>query len=483
MMDNCTFPRYSDNDIVVRIRNSLLSGNEAKFFSKSDLFPNVKPEILRMIFMRVLQSVYGIRVEHFYTMPVTFETAYPQIFEGFLPIGNLFVNMERFFPICRVNDFQIADIIHPKANRTARFLSGILNFLYFCDSRREVYLEIQSVHKTAMEKEQQLQVAIQDATLKLEKMDIVPADQEVEFKELSEEIQELQHKLNQEYRQKTNVLQEMIHQKRMEIAEKNQNLNDLKMAVCYLKQEQEQLKSRITESPEKLTNCRERMKQTQQKIKKDKQEVIEKYESYRDLVEMFPSCQQEVQFYRKKMQTQGANMDKLSNILAQIRTLEDQTENSKSGFKNAKTEEMSLKRLVTVKREKLAALEIKLKKIYENTELQKQAITECCNKFQEKRGAVCEKLTATDTEIMQLKGAIQQLSDNVEKEKVKEKINSRMIYRIAMAGVFKVSQSIYSQSLNGSRTKIEKVLHKTSCGTSIPGGDLPQLEDWVGEIS
>ncbi|XP_039181092.1 kinetochore protein Nuf2-like, partial [Crotalus tigris] len=223
-MDNCTFPRYSDNDIVVHIRNSLLSGNEAKIFSKSDLFPNVKPEILHMIFMRALQSVYGIRMEHFYMMPVTFETAYPQIFEGFLPIGNLFINMERFLPICRVNDFQIADIINPKAKRTTRFLSGILNFLFFCNSRREVYLEIQSAHKTSMEKEQQLQVAIQDATLKLEKMDIIPSDQQVEFKELSQEIQELQNKLNQEYRQKTNVLQEVIHQKRMKIAEKNQNL-------------------------------------------------------------------------------------------------------------------------------------------------------------------------------------------------------------------------------------------------------------------
>lgn len=63
-------------------------------------------------------------------------------------------------------------------------------------------------------------------------------------------------------------------------------------------------------------------------------------------------------------------------LVFQIRTLEDQIENSTSGFKNAKTEEMSLKRLVTVKREKLAAVEIKLKKICENTELQKQAITE-----------------------------------------------------------------------------------------------------------
>lgn len=43
---------------------------------------------------------------------------------------------------------------------------------------------------------------------------------------------------------------------------------------------------------------------------------------------------------------------------------------------NAKTEEMSLKRLVTVKWEKLAATEIRFKKIYEDTEQRKQAITE-----------------------------------------------------------------------------------------------------------
>ncbi|XP_062989347.1 kinetochore protein Nuf2 [Elgaria multicarinata webbii] len=437
-MANCTFPRYSDSDIIVHIRNSVLTGSEAKNFSKSDLFPNVKPEVLHMIFMRVLQSVYGIRQEHFYMMPVTFETAHPQIFEGFLSIGNLFINMERFFPICRVNGFQIADVINPKAKKTARFLSGILNFLFFRNSRLEVYLEIQNTYKSAMEREQRLQMAIQEATLKLEKLDTIPADQQVEFKELSQDIQELEKKLNQEYRQKTSVLQEVIHQKRMETAEKTQNLNDLKLTICNLKEEQEQLKSKITESPEELTNCKERLKQTIQKIKKDKQDIIEKYEAYRDLVEMFPSCQLEVQLYQKKMQTQGANVDKLLNILAEIRTLEDQIENSKSGLKNAKTEEMSLKRLVTVKREKLATTEFKYKKIHEDIEQRKQAITEYCDKFQEKRGAVCEKLTATHTENKRLKNAIQQLNDNVGKEKLK----AQEIYLSLRVGLEKYHENL-----------------------------------------
>uniref|UniRef100_A0A8D2Q5I2 Kinetochore protein NUF2 n=1 Tax=Varanus komodoensis TaxID=61221 RepID=A0A8D2Q5I2_VARKO len=416
-MNDCTFPRYSDNDIISLIRTRLLTGNEAKNLSKSDLFPNVKPEVVQMIFMRALQSVYGIRLEHFYMMPVTFETAYPQIFEGFLPIGNLFINMEKFFPICRINDFQTADIINPKTKRTARFLSGIINFLFFRDSRREVYLEIQSTYKSAVEREQRLQAAIQEATLKLEKLDTIPAEQQAEFKELSQDIQELEQRLNQEYRQKTGALQEVIHQKRMEIAEKTQNLNELKLTICNLKEEQEQLKSKITKSPEELTNSKERLKQTLEKLKQDKQEVIKKHEEYRDLVGDFPSCQLEMELYEKKLQAQEANVQKL--LALSIRTLEDQIENSNSRFKNAMTEEMSLKRLVKVKQEKLAATELKIKKICEDMEQRKRAITEYCNTFQEKRGVVCEKLTETHTEIRRLKDCIQQLTDSIAKEKSK----------------------------------------------------------------
>ncbi|XP_015274384.1 PREDICTED: kinetochore protein Nuf2 [Gekko japonicus] len=418
-MESCTFPKYSNNDIVLHLRNSLLTGSEAKTFSKSDLFPNVKPEVLQVIFMRALQIVYGIRLEHFYMMPVAFETAYPQIYEGFLPIGSLYIHMEQFFPICRVNDFQIADLINPKPKRTAHFLSGIINFLLFRDSRREVYLETQDTHKLAVEKVQQLQMSIQKAMLKLEKLDTIPADQQEEFKELSQDIQQLEHKLNQEYRQKASALQEVISQKRMKTTEKTQNLNELKRTLCELKAEQEQLKSKITESPEELTSCKERLKEALLKAKKDKEEVIQKYEVYRDLVEMLPACQAEIQMYQEKMRTQAANIDRKSAVLAEIRALEHQFESSKSGLRNSKTEEMSLKRLVTTKREKLTTTEIKTKKIREDTEQRKQAIIEYCNKFQEKRGAVCEKLTSVHTEIKQLKAAIQQLHDNVGREQSK----------------------------------------------------------------
>ncbi|XP_060088563.1 kinetochore protein Nuf2 [Heteronotia binoei] len=437
-MESCTFPKYSNNDIVLHIRNSLLTGGEAKSFSKNDLFPNVKPEVLQVIFMRALQIVYRLRLEDFYVMPVAFETAYPQIFEGYLRFGNLYIHMEKFFPVCRVNDFQMADLISPKPKRTAHFLSGIINFLFFRDSRREVYLEIQSTHKLAVEKVQQLQMSIQKATLKLEKLDTIPADQQEEFKELSQDIQQLEHKLNQEYRQKASTLQEVIGQRRMKITEKTQNLNELKRIICELKEEKEQLKSKITESPEELTSCKERLKETLLKIKKDKGEVIQKYEVYRDLVEMLPACQAEIRMYQEKMRTQAANTDRQLAVLAEIRALEHQIESSKSGLRNSKMEEMSLKRLVTTKREKLTVTDIKIKKIREDMEQRKQAITEYCNQFQEKRGAVCEKLTSIHTEIKQHKAAIQQLNDSLEKEKSK----AQEIYLNVRVGLEKYHENL-----------------------------------------
>ncbi|NWH76695.1 NUF2 protein, partial [Piaya cayana] len=223
-------------------------------------------------------------------MPVNVDIMYPQIFEGFLPVCNLYSHMERLLPACRINDFQIADVLNPKTKRTARFLSGLLNFVNFREIRREVYLELQLNYKSAMEKHQQLEIANREASLKLEKLNTVPAEHQEEVKKLTENIRELEQLLRQDYRRKQTALQEVIAQKKSEISEKTRKLNELKVTMATLKEEQEQLKSKIVESPEELKNYKELMKETVKKLKKSKQEVIEKYEVYRDLVEVLPSC-------------------------------------------------------------------------------------------------------------------------------------------------------------------------------------------------
>lgn len=120
-METLSFPRYNVAEIVIHVRNKILTGSDGKNLSKNDLHPNPKPEVLHMIYMRALQIVYGIRLEHFCMMPVNSEVMYPHIMEGFLPVSNLFIHLDSFMPVCRVNDFEIADILYPKQNGQVGF--------------------------------------------------------------------------------------------------------------------------------------------------------------------------------------------------------------------------------------------------------------------------------------------------------------------------------------------------------------------------
>uniref|UniRef100_A0A8C2UKG4 Kinetochore protein NUF2 n=3 Tax=Coturnix TaxID=9090 RepID=A0A8C2UKG4_COTJA len=466
-MEALTFPRYSPDDIVAYLRSHVLVGAEARNLTKADLFANIKPEVLHMIFIRILQKVYGIRLEHFYMMPVNVDIVYPQIFEGFLPVCNLYIHMERFLPVCRVNDFQISDVINPKAKRTSRFLSGILNFVHFRECRREAYLELQLGYKSAMEKRQQLETANQELEMKLEKLNTVPVEQQAEFKQLSDDIQELEQLLSHDYRRKAAALQEVISQKKADITERTRKLNELKVTLATLKEEQEQLKSKIVESPEELKNYKELMKETVKKLKKSKQEVIEKYESYRDLVEVLPSCQLEVQLYQKKMERQAANVERLASVLSEVRNLEDQLESAQIELKKGKTDEMSLKRLVTAKHERLSTADIRIKKKHEDVEQYKHTVFEYFNRVQEKRGAVYDKVTAIQKEIQQTRFKIQQLTENAEKEEMKAK----EIYQNLKAGLEKRHDSLIKIAKNYAASREDKIaeLQKGLLRVQSPG--------------
>ncbi|XP_048169433.1 kinetochore protein Nuf2 [Corvus hawaiiensis] len=452
-METMTFPRYSPDDIISYLRSHILEGAEARNLVKGDVFGNTKLDILHLIYMRILQKVYGIRPEHFFMMPVNIDIMYPQIYEGFLPVCNLYIHMEHLLPMCRINDFQIADILNPKTKRTVRFLSGILNFVNFQEFRREVYLELQLNYKSAMEKHQQLEAVNREAAMKLEKLNTVPVEHQAEVKQLTESIRELEQLLRQDCRRKQTALQEVISQKKTDIAESTRKLNELKVTMATLKEEQEQLKSKIVESPEELKNSKELMKETVKKLKRSKQEVIEKYEGYRDLVEVLPSCQLEVQSYQKKMEGHGANVERLASILSEVRNLEDQIESAQVELKKAKTDEMSLKRMVTAKHERLSTAEIKIKKMREDVEQHKCTVPEHFNKVQEKRGAVYDKVMAIRKEIKQMKGEIEQLKEDAEEKAMKAK----EIHLIWKAILEKCHESLLKAVKSYAASRAEKV--------------------------
>ncbi|KAL1764206.1 kinetochore protein Nuf2 [Sigmodon hispidus] len=127
----------------------------------------------------------------------------------------------------------------------------------------------------------------------------------------------------------------------------------------------------------------------------------------------------EVQLYQKKIQDLADNREKLSSILKECLNLEYQIESDSSELKKLKTEDNSLKRLITVKKEKVATTQFKISKKQENMKQYKWTLIEDCNKIQEKRDTVCEQTTTINQEIQKIKSGIQQLKDAEKRQKLK----------------------------------------------------------------
>ncbi|XP_018414555.1 PREDICTED: kinetochore protein Nuf2 [Nanorana parkeri] len=418
-MDKMTFPKFSAVELVNFFRQNVLTAAEAKNFTKADLYPNPKLEWVQKIYMRVLQLVFNIKVEDFYMIPVDLDIPYPHLVEGFAPLGHIVTLMSRLLPMCRVYDFHPSDVLDPKGKRTLTLLSGIVNFLHFRNTRLEVYSGFCMSYKSALDSMNQQQRVIQELEAKKEKLATIPPEQQAEFKMLSSDIHDLQQTLTQECRAKDMAFQEKLSQKKVELAEKTKKLNQYKLAIATMKEEQERMKSQIVESPEQRKNKTERMKENVHRLKQARLETIEKYEHYRERVTLAGLWQPDIQASNKKLHSIEANLETYKKIREEIRQEEEQNVKENLDLKSISSEETQLKRTILMKKEKLAKTDIKNQKKQEDFEQRKKEILEICSRVQDKRQAMVGRVSHVLQEIQQIKSKKEQVLERAEEEKKK----------------------------------------------------------------
>ncbi|XP_044157726.1 kinetochore protein Nuf2 [Bufo gargarizans] len=418
-MDNLTFPQFPAQELVNFFRLKVLTGAEAKNFTKNDTYPNPKPEWVQKLFMRVLQKVFNIGIEQFYVVPVGLDSQYPHLMEGFAPVAFILKFADRLLPLCLIYDFHPSDVLNPKGKRTLFLLSGVVNFLHFREDRKMDYISFCSSYKSALENISQQQKINQELEAKIEKLTTVPPEQQAEFKALSSDIHDLQQSISQEYRARDLVLQEKIAHQKADLAEKTKKLNQHKLTIATMKEEQESMKSQIVESPEQRKNKTERMKENVHRLKQAKQETSEKCDHYRERVTMSSLWQSDVQAYNKKLHSIEANLEVYRKTLEEARQKEEQIMNKNLELKSLANEEIQLKRTVQIKKEKLAKMDIKNQKKLEDFEQRKNEILQICSHVQEKRQAVHERVAHVLQEIQQTDVMREQLLETSEQEKKK----------------------------------------------------------------
>ncbi|KAG9353349.1 hypothetical protein JZ751_017926 [Albula glossodonta] len=378
-MTENTFPICKVDALVHFFRNEVLTGQEAKHFTKNDITPTPKPDSIQKLYMRILQLLYNIRPECHYMVPIAENV--PVLQECVIPVMSVYLRMCQFLPICHVYDFQLNDLLNPKAKRTITIMSGIVNFLNFRKLRFEMTSEYQQSFRADMDRLQAYTKGVKEAEKKIEKLTYA--------KELAAALSELQSATAHQY----------------------QEVNQRKVDVATLKDDIAKLKSQIVESPEELRNEMERMKENVKNIKLTKEQADERLVELQIKVQGINQSEAEILILYKLLQDLQAGMDKMNIQQEENQGIAALNEKMQKELKNLVSEEGQLKRALGMKNDKLSKQQIRRQKRKEAVEHDRQNCIGQYDQVHQKREEIVEQIREINRETQQIKEKIQGLRD------------------------------------------------------------------------
>uniref|UniRef100_A0A8C9QRL5 UF2 component of NDC80 kinetochore complex n=1 Tax=Scleropages formosus TaxID=113540 RepID=A0A8C9QRL5_SCLFO len=380
-----TFPSYKVDFLVQFIRSDILTGQEAKHFTKNDITPTTKVTLDENI-------------------------QYPMLHEGVTPIMSLYLRMCNFLPVCHVYDFQLNDLLNPKAKRTIYILSGIINFLQFRKVRLDMTSEYQQSFRADMDRWQAYNRGVKELEKKIEKLTTIPPEQQAEAKELAAALTEIHSATTHEY-QEANALNQQVAEWKTEIAERSQKVTQRKLEVATLKNDIAKLKSQIVESPEELRSEMEKLKDKVKTIKNSKEDVNARLVEWQIKVQAVHQNKADFQLLNKVLQDLEVGMDKMNSQQEKIQTLSAECEKMKKELKNLVTEEGQMKRALEMKMDKLSKQQIRRQKKREMKDQLVQNVLGQYNQVHQKREEIVEQIEEVNRETQQIKARIQALRD------------------------------------------------------------------------
>ncbi|XP_037535005.1 kinetochore protein Nuf2 [Nematolebias whitei] len=420
-MTENTFPVHNAETLVNFYRSDVLTGQEAKHFTKSDLTPVPKPEAVQTLYMRVLHLVTGFRPECHSMVPLLENIQYPAYHEGASYILSVYMRMCQFLPMCLVYDFSLSDLLAPKKQRTLTILSAIMNFLHFRKQRMDVLLEKQTKLRSDMDRLQACTRSIQEAERKIEMLTTIPPEQQAEADELAAALSELQTATMPEY-QEVNATNEAIAEWKARIAEKTQKLAQVKVDVGQLKEDISKLKSQIVESPEELKNQMEKMRESVKSIRSSIKDTDELLVELQNSVQSVSHTEAEIQQLFSLLQDLESGMNTSKRRQEEEQELVAHYEKKQKQLKQLCVEEGQLKRAQAMKMDKECKYNIRKQKKKEMNEQHIQEVLGHCNQIHEKREEMVDRIQEICGETQQLKAKMTSLREVCSNETEKAQV-------------------------------------------------------------
>uniref|UniRef100_A0A673W0L3 UF2 component of NDC80 kinetochore complex n=1 Tax=Salmo trutta TaxID=8032 RepID=A0A673W0L3_SALTR len=406
-MTENTFPVYKVDAIVTFFRTEVLTGQEAKHFTKNDLAPSPKPDAVQRLYMRILQLLYRFKPECHYMVPFSENIQHPQLHEWPTAVMSVYLRMKvTYLPVCPS---------FTEVKRTVTILSGIMNYLHFRKQRLDMTMGHQERFREDMDKLQAYSRGTKEAQKKMDKLTTIPPEQQAEARELDSALSDLQTNTMHQY-QEVNAINENIAEWKTEMAEKSQKLTQLKVDVATLKENIGKLKSQIVESPEEMKIQMEKMKENVKNIKLAIETADERLVGLQSDVQGVTQSEADIQLIFKLLQDLQSSMNKTQQHQEEAQALVCVYEAQQKELKNHGVEEGQLKRSLGMKMDKESKQHIRRQKKKEIKDQHIEDVLGQCDHVHQKREQIADQIQERDRETQHLRSQITNLRDTCSQE-------------------------------------------------------------------
>ncbi|XP_077979578.1 kinetochore protein Nuf2-B-like [Glandiceps talaboti] len=350
-MSRFEFPSLSVPEIVAHLEEFF----PGKHYTEDDVAKPQPHKIKELYEDLLLQCNLGFTREVFNVQP--FQSMYalqnPGLHEESYHLVTFSLLMERVLITCGLDDFKVWDLTNPKPKRTARFLSGLINFKKFSDVRMETYENIMVNYASLQDKCRQLLTAKDDIQSNINRIRAMQAEKAPQIEQMKNEIGEMNEHMK-EMKTHCREIQNENTQTKATIADKTAKLDQIRCREVGNREEAEKISSRIVQSPEKMKNDISRMKHNIQCLKQAKDENCIKLQEHYVLRQNGQTMLENAKQGVKLILAIKAEQQKSREAEEQLVKIQDKKSQQKDVLSECSAKSNQMKRQCALKQEKVS---------------------------------------------------------------------------------------------------------------------------------
>ncbi|CAN6476765.1 unnamed protein product [Victoria cruziana] len=179
----------------------------------------------------------------------------PNNHEESIGMINLYCKIKNIFSAAGAADFSLKDILKPEASKMVCYISALLNFIFYRQDKLNLLQPI--INENCSQRQEELEMRRTELEDELVKLEVLEQHDQPIVLELQAEVDELRQTVQTLNREQATLKARYRSLRDVNDAEIRQKISDVEFLLMECVQENDKLKSRIVQSPEKMQKALE----------------------------------------------------------------------------------------------------------------------------------------------------------------------------------------------------------------------------------